>query len=575
MREKRIVFAVAVMLLCALMLAACGSNGNKKEKKTEGTPTEYHGVTVTPELTGTPAPTGAEITDAATPTPTATPAPTVALPEGFPENVPLNIVSKYTAEELRKKAEEQVKAPEEYRYKVTTEYEVPKKEEYYSYNLGEVDFGFDKEETFYDDIYDPEKPCLRIQRLNGEIVYTIFQSETLTLIEYDGKQYINLHFSENDTDGKEYTYTFSNPYKENHETLEQSIVCTWTNEAGTTYGATYDSSGSLSELRVTECDTEGRVTKKVLYQYDTYPDPAYYIQEKYVWVYGADGNLIHEEQFRKSEFENTSDYTYEKDEKGRVCAYVETYCNKGGSPAEYRTEILYPTEDTILYLNRYITTYGDESKKEEARGSLYYLGEAERELIKNGFCFVDTMDFNDRGDCKLLSNGKVDLSVTDKLVYSFPWFEYEYKNGHLVKARAYVSGPGSENADYEYDSAGRLIRKHEYSDIIGDRIFSYSYDSNGRLVREEITETACYIMDYWETDDRAMNVTELTVYSYYDNGMLAKKERTVTYRKDSSATEYRREVETYDTDGFPIQIEKQYLNGDVIRMEKSVGERIR
>ena len=481
---------------------------------------------------------------------------------------------KYTTEGLEKEAEEQVKVPEDYQYRVTTRYSEQQKEVYCP-GVGSFDFNFDKEEKYYEDTYDSEKPCLRVCSLNGEVFFSCFRSETLTFAEFKGKKYIKLRFSETGPDGQEYTYSFANPDISMNNRFELSVFREWTDGQGKAFQATYDEKGNLKDLKTTECDTEGRVTKKVLYQYDTYPDPAYYIQEKYVWVYGADGNLIHKEQFRKSEFENTSDYTFEKDEKGRVCAYVETYCNKGGSPAEYRTEILYPTEDTILYLNRYITTYGDGSKKEKANGYLYYLGEAERELIKNGFCFVDTMDFNDRGGCKLLSNGEVDLSVTDKLVYSFPWFEYEYKNGHLVKARAYVSGPGSENADYEYDSAGRLIRKHEYTDIIGDRIFSYSYDSNGRLVREEITETACYIMNYWETDDRAMNVTELTVYSYYDNGMLAKKERTVTYRKDSSATEYRREVETYDTDGFPIQIEKQYLNGDVIRMEKSVGERIR
>ena len=483
---------------------------------------------------------------------------------------------KYTTEGLEKEAEEQVKVPEDYQYRVTTRYSEQQKEVYCP-GVGSFDFNFDKEEKYYEDTYDSEKPCLRVCSLNGEVIFSCFQSETLTFAEFKGKKYIKLRFSETGPDGQEYTYSFANPDISMNNRFELSVFCEWTDGQGKAFQAIYDEKGNLKDLKTTECDTEGRVTMKVLYQYDTYPDPTYYIQEKYVWVYGTDGNLIHKEQFRKSEFENTSDYTYEKDEKGRVCAYVETYCNKGGSPAEYRTEILYPTEDTILYLNRYITTYGDGSKKEKANGYLYYLGEAERELIKNGFCFVDTMDFNDRGDCKLLSNGEVDLSVTDKLVYSFPWFEYEYKNGHLVKARAYVSGPGSENADYEYDSVGRLIRKHEYTDVIGDRILSYSYDGSGRLVREEIQETLCYVTYEYEYSEasESMDVTDLTFYSYYDDGTLARKERTVTYKKDFPFTEYRKEVETYDEDGFLVQSVKQYLENDVVKTAESVGEWIR
>ncbi|MCR5531380.1 MAG: hypothetical protein K6F26_05955 [Lachnospiraceae bacterium] len=538
-----------------LALSACGKEG-EKSRTADASP----GVTKD-EPSETPSPT-------ATLSPTPSPTPTMELPKGFPEEVPLSIEMKYTTEGLEKEAEEQVKVPEDYQYRVTTRYSEQQKEVYCP-GVGSFAFNYDKEEKYYEDTYDSEKPCLRVCSLNGEVIFSCFQSETLTFAEFKGKKYIKLRFSETGPDGQEYTYSFANPDISMNNRFELSVFCEWTDGQGKAFQATYGERGNLKDLKTTECDTKGRVTEQAWYQNKIVQNRRFFIQERTAFVYGEDGNIVHKESYRIGESETTTDYTYEKDDRGRVCAYVESFCKKGESPQKRYFEIYYPTEDTILYL------YYNGETKEAANGYLIYVGEQERERIMNGICFVDAWDLYNREGCYLLSDGSVDLSVTDKLVYSFPWFEYEYKNGHLVKARAYVSGAGSEDADYEYDSVGRLIRKHEYTDVIGDRILSYSYDSNGRLVREEITETACYIMNYWETDDRAMNVTELTVYSYYDNGMLAKKERTVTYRKDSSATEYRREVETYDEDGFLVQSVKQYLENDVVKTAESVGEWIR
>ena len=88
-----------------------------------------------------------------------------------------------------------------------------------------------------------------------------------------------------------------------------------------------------------------------------------------------------------------------------MCAYVESFCKKGESPQKRYFEIYYPTEDTILYL------YYNGETKEAANGYLIYVGEQERERIKNGICFVDAWDLYNREGCYLLSDGRVDLSV--------------------------------------------------------------------------------------------------------------------------------------------------------------------
>jgi hypothetical protein len=540
-----------------LALSACGKEG-KKSRTVDASP----GVTKDAP-SETPSPT-------ATLSPTPSPTPTMELPEGFPEEVPLSIEIKYTTEGLAKEAEEQVKVPEDYQYRVTTRYSEQQKEVYCP-GVGSFDFNFDKEEKYYEDTYDSEKPCLRVCSLNGEVIFSCFQSETLTFAEFKGKKYFKLRFSETGPDGQEYTYSFANPDISMNNRFELSVFCEWTDGQGKAFQTTYDEKGNLRDLKTTECDTLGRVTEQVWYQNKIVQNRRFFIQERTAFVYGEDGNIVHKESYRIGESETTTDYVYEKDDRGRVCAYVETSCKKGGSPEKRYTEIRYPTEDTILYL------YYNGETKEAANGSLIYVGEQERERIKNGICFVDSFDLFNREGCYRLSDGRVDLSVTDKLVYSFPWFEYEYKNGHLVKARAYVSGPGSENADYEYDSVGRLIRKHEYTDVIGDRILSYSYDGSGRLVREEIQETLCYVTyEYGDSEaSKSMDVTDLTIYSYYDDGTLARKERTVTYKKDFPFKEYRKEVETYDEDGFLVQSVKWYLENDVVKTAESVGERIR
>ncbi|MBO7630786.1 MAG: hypothetical protein J6S78_00465, partial [Lachnospiraceae bacterium] len=197
---------------------------------------------------------------------------------------------KYTTEGLEKEAEEQVKVPEDYQYRVTTRYSEQQKEVYCP-GVGSFDFNFDKEEKYYEDTYDSEKPCLRVCSLNGEVFFSCFRSETLTFAEFKGKKYIKLRFSETGPDGQEYTYSFANPDISMNNRFELSVFREWTDGQGKAFQAIYDKKGNLKDLKTTECDTEGRVTMKVLYQYDTYPDPAYYIQEKYVWVYGTDGNL--------------------------------------------------------------------------------------------------------------------------------------------------------------------------------------------------------------------------------------------------------------------------------------------
>ena len=568
MKSRKMIWPAFAVLLLAGMLTACGGNGNNPTATPDGK-TSTTGEAV-PSVTDTVTP---EITEPVSVTPTPSPTPEAELPEGFPKDVLLIKKPENTAEELRKRAEEQVKKAEEYRYRVTTVFSEQKQDSFCP-GEGTVYFDFDKEEKYYED--DPEKCLLRVCYLNDVIVFSCFRSDNARIAECKGIKYYWLAFSETDADGRKYTYKFSNCSVSDNKRFELNMTCDWEDGNGTSFQANYDPYGYLQNLSTTTCDTEGRVTEQVTYQYHTIPNRRYSVRQRNAFVYGDDGNLTHREEYYADADDVTYDYTYEKDDLGRVCAYTLLYTRKGQAPEEDRTEISFPTDNTILYLNNRNTMENDDgSRKETGTAHLYLLGEETRRKIMNGFCFADPMQTDDGGDSKLLSDGIADLSVTDKLVYYMPWHECEYKNGRLVRTRTYVSGPDGESADYEYDSAGRLVRKHEYLDILGERITTYSYDNKGRLVREENKESYRYYSGEfsYDPDDLALNVTKLTVYTYDTDGNLTGKKITVTHKGKSAVTELYREENTYDAEGFLIQSEGRIQEEDHVWTVKAVGER--
>ena len=355
----RILSAALVLAGCFFVLTACGKESGK------GTPTPAESVQDTPTEALTPSAT----MPAATSTPSPEPTPE-SQAEAFPDWIPLAREPKETKEEFLALAKAQTEGILKTGYRETTAYAEPYTE---FTNGGEEEFLCDKAETYYEVAPGEEDgdPKAKIYYLHGEKVYASYVTDYGTVFEYRGETTISPSVIETDEKGRTIYIQSGDSY-----------TYTEYDEEGTEYSTAYDTDSRIANLNITKFDEHGNRTARYTYRgsngkaypksktlfayvYDDNGNIIRYTVTDYDWswtkaktekefTYDAVGNVLSGAQTEFGETGNKTvktEYTYHKDEKGRVVSIQSKKTSSDSDTIEEKEQLMFYHDDgSVLWL---------------------------------------------------------------------------------------------------------------------------------------------------------------------------------------------------------------------------------
>lgn len=577
--SARILSAALVLAGCFFVLTACGKENGK------GTPTPAESVQDTPTEALTPSATMPAATS--TPEPTAEPSPEPtpeSQAEAFPDWIPLAREPKKTKEEFLALANAQTEGILKTGYRETTAYAEPYTEFTYG---GEEEFLCDKAETYYEVAPGEEDgdPKAKIYYLHGEKVYASYVTDYGTVFEYRGETTISPSVIETDEKGRTIYIQSGDSY-----------TYTEYDEEGTEYSAAYDTDSRIAYLNITKFDEHGNRTARYTYRgsngkaypksktlfayvYDDNGNIIRYTVTDYDWswakaktekefTYDAVGNVLSGAQTEFGETGNKTvktEYTYHKDEKGRVVSIQSKKTSSDSDTIEEKEQLMFYHDDgSVLWLWNVPVSEG-------TSGQWFYPSEKMAKEIERG-AFPEWVT----SDANVIRNGWMTHTREGKEEDCFSWLPDDtmwqlntYSNGLLVHEVNTTKNGGDYY--YEYNAKKQLVRVYGSAGVVGESEIKYTYDSKGNRTAIEKKGRAYVVEGPFTADEYYFDkiAVENIRYSYDNEGKKTTKEYKITVDGKTVGTS----KQSFDKDGKTVRLEAHcFLKGKEIW--KMTGERI-
>lgn len=576
----RILSAALVLAGCFFVLTACGKEGGK------GTPSPTETVQETTTENVTPTATQAPVATATPePTPSPTPEPTPeSQAEAFPERIPLVRETKKTKEEFFALAKEQAAGLLKNGYHETTSYAEP--QDWLTF-VDEAVFQYDKVERYYDVAPEDDGHMkAQIFYLNGEKISSTYVTDYGEIEDYRGKTIFSPSFVEDDEEGRTIYLQSADSY-----------TYTEYDEDGTEYSAAYETESGLAFLNITQYDEHGNRTALYTYRgsngkaypksktlfayvYDDNGNIIRYTVTDYDWswakaktekefTYDAVGNVLSGAQTEFGETGNKTvktEYTYHKDEKGRVVSIQSKKTSSDSDTIEEKERLIFYHDDgSVLWL-------WNTPVSEETTGQWFYPSEKMAKELERGYF----SDWESTGG-KMIRYGGLTHILEGNEENCFSWnpdetmWEFNTYNSDGLLVHEVNTTKNGGDYYYEYNAKKQLVRVYGSAGVVGESEIKYTYDSKGNRTAIEKKGRAYVVEGPFTADEYYSDKTavENIRYSYDNEGKKTTKEYKATVDGKTVGTS----KQSFDKDGNTVRLEEHcFFEGKEVW--NRIGERI-
>ena len=576
----RILSAVFVLAGCFFVLTACRNGGGKGTPSPTETVQEVLTEAVTPTATQTPVATSTpEPTSAPTPEPTPD-----AQAEAFPEWIPMVRETKKTKEEFFALAKEQAGGLLKNGYHEITSYAEPQG---WLTFVDETVFQYDKVERYYDVAPEDDGHMkAQIFYLNGEKISSTYVTDYGEIEDYRGKTIFSPSFIEEDEEGRTIYLQSADSY-----------TYTEYDEDGTEYSAAYDTETGLAFLHITQYDEHGNRTalyeysgsnreaypqKKTLYAYE-YDDNGNIIRytvtdygetwnkakKESVIEYDTAGNVLSATETEFREFADKvvkEEYTYQKDEKGRVVSIQSKHTSSDSNITDENERLIFYHDDgSVLWL-------WNTPVSEETTGQWFYPSEKVAEELERGYF----SDWAATGG-KMIRYGGMTHSLEGNEENCFSWksdntmWEFNTYNSDGLLVHELNTTKNGRDYYYEYNAKKQLVRVYGRAGVVGASETKYTYDSKGNQTAIESKGSAYFMGSSFTTDDYYYDKDAVATsrFSYDNEGKKTTRDYKITVEGKTVGTS----KQNFDKDGNTIRLEEHcFFEGKEVWSR--IGERI-